>query len=111
MILQTLNPSFGPRTFFSNRRPIKGGLMVALGLSVAFLASQAAAATYSVSTLSDSGTGSLRAAILSANANKGSTIAFGIAGTINLASSLPVISSPTVIDGTTAPGYRPTLPA
>ncbi len=105
MTSQTLIPLSGPRTFFRNRRPIKNRVMVVLVLSVALLANQAVAATYSVTSLSDSGPGSLRAAILSANANKGSTVAFTIAGTINLATTLPVISSPTIIDGTTAPGF------
>jgi len=52
------------------------------------------ATTYTVTNLSDSGTGSLRAAITSANADPGSTIVFqsGLTGTIKLASSLPNIT-------------------
>jgi len=71
-----------------------------------------AAATYTVTTVNDSGTGSLRTAITSANGSSGNTVAFNISGTgpftIALASVLPTISSPMVIDGTTQPGYAGT---
>ena len=52
------------------------------------------ATTYTVTNLNDSGVGSLRAAITSANTDPGSTIVFqsGLAGTIKLASSLPDIT-------------------
>ena len=66
---------------------------------------QAMAATYTVTNLKDSGPGSLRAAMLSANASKGSTVNFATTGTINLSSSLPVITSQMTVDGTTAPGF------
>ncbi len=71
------------------------------------LASQAMAvpATYTVTSLNDSGAGTLRQAIQSANANPGSTVAFGIAGTITLSTPLPNITSQMTIDGTTAPGF------
>jgi trimeric autotransporter adhesin len=69
------------------------------------LASQAVAATYTVTNLNDSGSGSLRAAILAANANRGSTVAFEISGTINLSTPLPGITNQMTIDGTTAPGF------
>src|SRR5262249_26276854 len=50
--------------------------------------------------------GSLRQAILNANANWGrDTITFNVCGTINLSSPLPAVTDPVVIDGTTAPGY------
>jgi parallel beta-helix repeat protein len=61
-----------------------------------------------VSTLSDGGAGSLRAAIIAANASAPGTttnISFSVSGTITLASALPVISGQVVIDGTSAPGY------
>ena len=64
---------------------------------------------FTVTSLSDSGTGSLRQAIVDANANLGlDTIDFNIGGggpqTINLSSPLPTITDPVVIDGTTQPG-------
>jgi hypothetical protein len=60
-----------------------------------------------VTSLGDSGTGSLRAAIAAANATPGSAtdIAFAVGGTITLASALPAINADVTIDGTTAPGY------
>jgi hypothetical protein len=69
------------------------------------------ATTYTVTNTADSGPGSLRQAILDANANPGlDTIAFAIPGsgvqTITVpATALPSITSPVVIDGTTQPGY------
>src|SRR5262245_36552765 len=74
------------------------------------LAAQAGrSATFSVDTTNDSGAGSLRQAILDANANPGpDTIAFNIPGgtagetpvqTISLLSPLPTITSPVIIDG------------
>jgi gliding motility-associated-like protein len=55
----------------------------------------------------DSGLGSLRAAIIYANANPGFTIVFtaSFSGTIKLVTPLPIISSTVTIDGTTASGY------
>ncbi len=61
-----------------------------------------------VTTLADSGAGSLRAAITALNMlPTGSTgsITFGVSGSIVLASALPAIAVPMKIDGTTAPGY------
>jgi len=57
--------------------------------------------TITVSTLADTGAGSLRTAITSANMTSGDIINFsnGLTGTINLASALPNISSNTTIDG------------
>jgi hypothetical protein len=80
----------------------------ALILPFLVLASQAMATTFTVTSLSASGPGSLRAAIQAANASIGSTIAFGISGTINLSSALPDIVSQVTIDGSTAPGFSPT---
>ena len=73
----------------------------------------ATAATLSVTNATDSDPGSLRQAILDANANIGlDTIAFQIPGsgvqTIVLLSALPAITDPVVIDGTTQPGYAGT---
>ncbi len=59
-----------------------------------------------VSTLNNSGPGSLRAAITTANATPGGdTIDFTVHGVITLASALPSITRPVVIDGTSAPTY------
>ena len=70
------------------------------------------AATFTVTTISDSGPGSLRQAMVDANASPGlDTIAFNIVGTgphtIQPVSGLPPITEPVVIDGYTQPGARP----
>ncbi len=70
-------------------------------------------ATFVVSSLADSGPGSLRDAILRANAHVNSVadptdrIEFSVAGTITVASALTLNDSSggTVIDGRTAPGW------
>lgn len=68
-----------------------------------------AASTFSVINTNDAGPGSLRQAILDANANAGlDVISFNIASgpqRIVLTSQLPVISDPLTIDGTTQPGF------
>ena len=68
-----------------------------------------AASTFVVTNTDDSGPGSLRQAILDANANAGSDlITFNIGSglkTITPASKLPDITDPVVIDGTTQPGF------
>ena len=78
-------------------------------LLIAFQAAGAAAATFTVTSTSDSGPGSLRQAILDANGSFGNDdIAFAIPGpgvqTIVLASGLPAITQPVYIDGFTQPG-------
>ncbi len=67
------------------------------------------AATFTVTNTNDSGAGSLRQAILDANANPGlDTIAFNIAGsgvhTITPATPLPFLTDSVIIDGYTQPG-------
>jgi hypothetical protein len=67
--------------------------------------------TFLVTNTQDSGTGSLRQAILEANSNPGlNTIAFDIGGggvqTIQPTSALPEVTNPVVIDGTTQPGFN-----
>src|SRR5262249_2043361 len=69
-------------------------------------------ATFTVINTADSGPGSLRQAILDANADATpDAIAFDIpaAGvhTISPTSPLPAITAPVVIDGTTQPGWSP----
>ncbi|MBL7986272.1 MAG: hypothetical protein JNM91_14800, partial [Flavobacteriales bacterium] len=70
---------------------------------------QGRANTFTVTTTSDGGAGSLRAAITSANGAAGAdTILFNIAGagvrTITLASALPTITGQVLIDGYSQPG-------
>lgn len=63
-------------------------------------------ATFAVSNLNDSGAGSLRQAVIDANAAPGAdVVSFNVAGTINLQKALPKITGTLEIDGTTAPGY------
>lgn len=69
-----------------------------------------AAMTFTVINVNDAGTGSLRAAIISANASAGAdTIAFAIPGggvhVIALTSALPAVTEAVTIDGTTQPGF------
>jgi hypothetical protein len=83
-----------------------------IGAVLLTLASCLWAATYTVTNTDDSGAGSLRQAILDANANAGlDTIDFSIPGavvhTITPASALPTITDPVVIDGYTQPGSSP----
>lgn len=66
--------------------------------------------TFLVTTPTDVGPGSLRQAILDANASPGQdTVAFQIGAggpqTILPNSALPVVTDPVVLDGTTQPGY------
>ncbi len=65
---------------------------------------------FMVTNTGDTGPGSLRQAVLDANANPGlDTIAFDIGGggvqTIQPASPLPAITDPVFLDGTTQPGF------
>jgi hypothetical protein len=81
---------------------------VPLVLGVA-LAATLPAATFTVTSTADSGAGSLRAAIDSANSDGAlDTIAFNIAGsgphTIALATSLPAITAQAIVDGYTQSG-------
>ena len=68
--------------------------------------------TFVVTTTADSGAGSLRQAITSADASGGGSITFAIPGisvhTIEPSSPLPVITAPVTIDGTSQPGYSGT---
>jgi predicted outer membrane repeat protein len=73
--------------------------LILLLLACTLFVRTANAATWTVSNLADSGTGSLRAAITSANADSGDTIIFSVSGQIVLASALPDITSSMQIDG------------
>lgn len=72
-------------------------------------AGPAGAATFAVTSNADSGPGTLRASIAAANATPGAdTITFNLAAgqrTIALASSLPTVTAPLDINGTSQPGY------
>src|SRR4051794_37024563 len=71
------------------------------------LESRLAPATFTVNSVNDAGAGSLRQAILDANAAAGAdTINFSIVGstTINLASALPTVTGPVTIAGNTQTG-------
>ncbi|MCS6917924.1 MAG: PKD domain-containing protein, partial [Chitinophagales bacterium] len=100
-------------------RPCRPGGLALISLFFCFVAH---AATYPVTSTHASGTGSLAAAITSANSNPGKdTITFNLPGTsvaartiyIDSDSLLPNITSPVVIDGTTQPtgGYFGVSPA
>jgi hypothetical protein len=80
------------------------------GSSAPTVALTAPLATFTVANTSDSGSGSLRQAILDANANPGvDLITFNIGrATITPASGLPFITDSVTIDGTTAPGFEGT---
>ena len=85
-------------------------LLCAALLAALTAAPFAAAATFTVTTTADTGAGSLRQAILDANAAAGpDTIQFSVvpSGTITIqpASALPQILQEVVIDGTTQPGW------
>ena len=97
-------------------RPVRqGGRLLAMLMIFVFLfhGGTAYGDTFTVTTTADSGAGSLRQAILNANANSGpDTITFQISSmapfTINLSSALPAVTDPVTIDATTQPGYSGT---
>ena len=66
---------------------------------------------FTVSSLNDSGPGSLRAAITEANGDSGSptVINFTINGTITLSSDLPAVTHTVTIDATSTPGAPPVV--
>jgi hypothetical protein len=96
----------------SARRP--GRRAAAVRPAVERLEGRTLPATFTVVNTDDGGLGSLRQAMLDANANSGADlIAFAIPGsgvhTLNVGSAggqpLPTITDPVTIDGTTQPGY------
>jgi hypothetical protein len=84
------------------------------GSSSPSIVSTVAAAVFNVTNTNDSGNGSLRTAILDANANPGAdSIAFDIPGTgpftiTPTSAPLPIITDPVTIDGTTQRGFAGT---
>lgn len=90
---------------------IHQGLRVVFGAVLLFLAASVAeASTYTVTNLNDADAGSLRQAILDANAHPGpDRIEFAIAngpGTIGLRTGSLVITDSVTIDGSTQPGMK-----
>ncbi|MCH9720346.1 MAG: right-handed parallel beta-helix repeat-containing protein [Actinomycetia bacterium] len=95
--------------------PLAGGILVLAVVSpvhattdvpVATGDLEATSTSATVSTLSSGGSGSLRAAIKSANqAASATTITFSVAGTVRLTKKLPEVTKPVTIDGTSAPEY------
>ena len=77
-------------------------LTLALMLSAVCLTTRTLAANFTVTNTNDAGAGSLRQAILDANAAAGAdtiTFAANVTGTINLATALPNISDELTING------------
>jgi hypothetical protein len=72
-------------------------------------------ATFLVANLADGGAGSLRQALLDADADASpgaNVVDFAVAGTIRLTSGpLPVVTDAVQVDGSTAPGFRLTFSA
>ncbi|MBI3653664.1 MAG: VCBS repeat-containing protein [Acidobacteria bacterium] len=82
------------------------------GQSALSIVSSTVASTFTVTNTNDSGAGSLRQAILDANANAGAdSIDFAIGSgtqTITPVLDLPPVTDPVTIDGTTQPGFAGT---
>jgi hypothetical protein len=98
------------------KRLVEGWTLIlaiaALAAASLFFAEPARADTLTVTNTNDAGAGSLREAILDANARPGADeIGFNIPGsgvkTILPASELPSITGPVTVDGYTQPGSRP----
>jgi hypothetical protein len=104
MILETLMLFPRRRSAGSARKPLP------VRLNLEPLENRTVPATFSVTTVADSGMGSLRQAILDANAAAGpDDIDFTVAGTIQLTSgALPALTDQLDIDGSTAPGFTTT---
>lgn len=102
------------RTLFLSHpsKAVSRKLIALLAFLFALTAMQAN--TYTVSNLNEEGEGSLRQALLDANANPGADlIDFSVAGVLTLPywTLLPEITDALTIDGTTAPGYMPGTPS
>jgi uncharacterized protein (TIGR03382 family) len=79
---------------------MRRGIVSAIGLGTLLFGGSARAAMFTVTTLADSGAGSLRDAITQANATDAADeIVFGVTGKISLASALPTIGKPLTITG------------
>lgn len=93
-------------------RSILSAIPLAAAFYFAYATHAAPAATFVVTNTNDTGPGSLRQAMLDANANPGlDSINFNIAGPSRLIQpllSLPDITDPVLIDGSTQPGFAGT---
>jgi len=91
----------------SSRKHILPTKRSAFKLSFEALEDRTVPSTFSVLNLDNGGAGSLRQALLDANANPGAdTIQFDVTGTIQLTTgALPAITGQVDIDGSTAPGF------
>jgi hypothetical protein len=89
------------------RRDLEGAAVNPDPLRLGLVSNSTTVQTFVVSTLADSGAGSLRQAILDANAAADADeITFTVAGTISVGNAaLPTITGSTVINGSAAPGY------
>src|SRR5689334_10566282 len=97
----------------TTRRSKRGRINVRAAVVAEALERRDLLAVFTVVTTGDTGAGSLRQAILSANVNPGAdTIAFNIGSggvqRINVSGSLPAITNTVTIDGGTQPGYAGT---
>lgn len=93
----------------SNLQNPKRKAFIFLCAALVFLSNAAYSSTYVVTNVNDAGAGSLRQAIINANANAGvDIINFNISGagtkTIMITSLLPIITGPVSINGYTQPG-------
>src|SRR4051794_18832396 len=85
---------------------LAAGAVIAVSGSAAVASTAQGEASVTVSSLSDSGPGSLRGAVTAANRRSDTTtIDFSVNGTIRLKKGLPAISERTIVDGTSAPTY------
>src|SRR5260370_39466387 len=93
----------------STRTSIMKKTLLLLGAIMLASPRLAQTATFVVTNTADSGPGSLRQAILDANAKPGpDVIAFSIGSgvqTISSLSPLPFVTDPVIIDGTRQPGF------
>jgi hypothetical protein len=110
--MNRLDEIYARRPAWRGTGGVLGLFLVMLLAASLLLARPASADTFTVTNSNDVGAGSLRQAILDANANDGADeIGFNIPGggvkTISPVSALPEITGAVTIDGYTQPGSRP----
>src|SRR3954469_16836619 len=98
---------------FINRHSKRGRNLVRAAVVAETLERRDLLATFTVVSMADTGAGTLRQAILDANATPGAdTLAFNVGGggvrRITVSSSLPAITDTLTVDGRTQPGYAGT---